>query len=81
MSMAMVTRGRLWPNPVVKRDHFVDISSEISDLIVVDVDVTSAVETEVRLLSGEIVATVEVRDGIESDIDVTVSVDGTVKEC
>lgn len=81
--MSLVTRGRLCPNPVVKRDHFMDIHTEIEDRIIVNVDMTHAEEVgaQVEFSSDEITTSLEVVENVSSDVAVSGDIDGSIEEC
>jgi hypothetical protein len=90
MSMALVTKGRLYPKAVggkpiiiIRRDHFMDIHTEIEDRIVVDVDMTHAEEVgaQVEFSSDEITTSIEVVENVSSDVAVSGDIDGSIQEC
>jgi hypothetical protein len=90
MSMALVTKGRLYPKAVggqpiiiIRRDHFMDIHAEIEDRIVVDVDMTHAEEVgaQVEFSSDEITTSIEVVENVGSDVAVSGDINGSIQEC
>jgi hypothetical protein len=89
VSIALVTKGRLYPKAVggepiviIRRDHFMDIHAEIEDRIIVDVDMTNAEEvgSHVEFLFDEITTSVEVIENISSNVAVGDNIGGDVEE-
>jgi len=91
MSMALVTKGRLYPKAsssgepivIVRRDHFMDIHAEILDIIEVSADVTDAEEiaADISMEIDEIEASVEVAETIEEDVVDGDVIQDTIEEC
>ena len=65
MSIAIVTKGRLYPKSV--KEQFVDIHANIEDLINMDVDLTKCEELSVDMDGEEISADVEVSEDISAE--------------
>lgn len=80
MSIALATKGRLWPNPgMVIHDHVMDIHGEIDDPLKMNGTI------EMQAISGEVSvqvvsATIVVVDDLTGEI-VSPGVDGTINNC
>lgn len=81
MSIALATKGRLWPSggTVVVREHYVDLLSTIVDPIDVTVAMEDVSEVSVTLETVDVSATVEVVDTVTGSTvvgDLTGSTEG-----
>lgn len=90
MSIALVTSGRLYPTAspsgepiiIVRRDHFVAISSEIVDYSNVEVDMGLAEDINVTVSpDADISADIEVRENVTSDAVELDVISGDIEGC
>lgn len=82
MSMAMVTRGRLWPvGQLFIREQFVDIQTEIVDPQQMDVIVQDVTDLESDMNTATAILVEIERVETESDIQTVVDVETEIKEC
>jgi hypothetical protein len=89
MSIALVTKGRLYPKAsssgepiiIVRRDHYVDISAEIVDTISIAVDMSAAEEICVDIIEEDISVELTVQERIFSEIESTLSIESDNDGC
>lgn len=89
MSIALVTKGRLYPKAsssgepiiIVRRDHYVDISAEIVDTINIAVDMSTAEEICVDIIEEDISVELTVQERISSEIESTLSIESDTEGC
>ena len=83
MSIALATRGRLWPSGGTRviREQFVNIEVEIDDPLEISLEMQSVTEIEIEVTTDSMAVEIELVDSVTGEVIDPGTITGNTEGC